>query len=433
MSTHRPTLRVGGHEESAGLDPHTPEETGMSKLKESSGRRELMGAMAGGVLLGAAGIPARAATTGKPLRIGSTLSLTGPLAQTALLHKIAGEVFIDSLNEGGGLLGRPVEWVLLDDQSKPEITRSLYEKLITVDKVDLIIGPYGTNSILAAMGVAQRYGKLMIQSSMGIPRLATYERQIPASPFGPNPGQEYPEVILDAVASLPKPPKSISVVTSKFPSAQFIAEGMRDVAKKRGLAVPLYLEYEFGTRDYASIAARIKDANADFLWVGALGLEGNQLLEAMKKLDYSPKLHFYLYPAPGPLLASPDMRNALAQSFFEDHPPFSTRPGVAKLSPAYRARAVKAGLPYTNLDGQAVSTYNVFYLLTKAIEATRSLDDKVLTDWLKKSTVDTVFGPMTFTGPNNHGPARNLVKQNQGGRWVVVWPRNVAGGPILSD
>jgi branched-chain amino acid transport system substrate-binding protein len=396
-------------------------------------RRQVLGSLAAGTLLGVANGAARAAPSGKPIRIGSTLSLTGPLAQTALLHKIAGEAFVDQINEGNGLLGRPIEWILLDDQSKPEVTRSLYEKLITVDKVDLIVGPYGTNSILAAMGVAQRYGKLIIQSSMGIPKLGTYEMQIPAAPFGPNPGQDYPGVILDCVASLPNPPKSMTIATSKFPSAQFIAEGMRDVAKQRGLAVPLYLEYEFGTRDFASIAARVKDANADFLWVGALGLEGNQLLEALKKLNYSPKLHYYLYPAPGPLVAMPEAKNALAQTFFEDHPPFSTRVGVEKFSPAYRARAVKAGVPYTNLDSQATGTYNVFVLLTKAIEATKSLDDKALAAWLKKSTVETLFGPLSFNGPYNHGPARMLVKQSQNGRWVVVWPREVAGGPILTN
>src|SRR5688572_10219188 len=85
-----------------------------------------------------------AAPSGPPIRIGGTLALTGPLAPTALLHKIAAEVYIEELNRGNGLLGRPVEWVLLDDQSKPELTRSLYEKLITVDKVDLIMGPYAT-------------------------------------------------------------------------------------------------------------------------------------------------------------------------------------------------------------------------------------------------------------------------------------------------
>src|SRR5437016_12432416 len=72
-----------------------------------------------------------AAPSGQPIRIGGTLALTGALAPTALLHKIAGEIFVEELNKGNGLLGRPVEWVLLDDQSKPDLTRSLYEKLIT--------------------------------------------------------------------------------------------------------------------------------------------------------------------------------------------------------------------------------------------------------------------------------------------------------------
>ena len=404
----------------------------MTHRAAHSQRRQVLGGIAGGLLLGLAPGASNAAPAGKPIRIGGTLSLTGPLAQTALLHKIAGESFIDIVNQDKGILGRPVEWLLLDDQSKPEITRSLYEKLITSDKVDLIVGPYGTNSILAAMGVAQRYGKIIIQSSMGIPKLATYDMQFPAAPFGPDADKVYPGVILDCVASLPNPPKSVTILTSKFPSAQFMAEGMREVTRQRGLQIPLYLEYEFGNRDFASIAARVKDANADFLWVGTLGLEANQLLEALKKLDYSPKLHYYLYPSPGPLLASPEAKNALAQSFFEDHPPFSTNIGVAKLSPMYRARAVKAGIPYTQLDSQATATYNVFHLLSRAIEATKSLDDKVLAAWLKKSTVDTVFGPLSFNGPYNHGPGRMLVKQVQNGKWVVVWPRDAAGAKIVT-
>ncbi|MEK7879622.1 MAG: ABC transporter substrate-binding protein, partial [candidate division NC10 bacterium] len=88
------------------------------------------------------GVPSGAAPSGPPIRIGGTLALTGPLAATAIIHKIVGEIYVERLNEKNGLLGRPVEWVLLDDQSKPDVTRSLYERLITVDKVDLIIGPY---------------------------------------------------------------------------------------------------------------------------------------------------------------------------------------------------------------------------------------------------------------------------------------------------
>ena len=64
----------------------------------------------------------------------------------------------------------------------------------------------------------------------------------------------------------------------------------------------LFLEWDFGNRDFGPIATRIKDAKPDFVWVGAIGLDGNLLLDAMKKIDYAPPQHFYMYPAPGPLV-----------------------------------------------------------------------------------------------------------------------------------
>src|SRR5438093_8878958 len=146
-----------------------------------------------------------AAPSGPPIRIGGTLALTGPLAATALLHKIAGEIYVDELNRANGLLGRPVEWVLLDDQSKPDLTRSLYEKLITVDKVDLIIGPYATSGILAAMGVAQRYQKMLVHHSFGMPHLAKYEMQFPTTVLGPEPNRTVPAMIFDGLAQTSRP------------------------------------------------------------------------------------------------------------------------------------------------------------------------------------------------------------------------------------
>jgi ABC-type branched-subunit amino acid transport system substrate-binding protein len=250
-------------------------------------------------------IPAGAAPSGPPIRIGGTLALTGPLAPTALLHKIAGEIYVDELNKASGLLGRPVEWVLLDDQSKPDLTRSLYEKLLTVDKVDLLMGPYATSGILAAMSVAQRYQKVYIHHSFGMPHLAKYEMHFPTAPFGPEPNVTVPTTVFNSLAATANPPKTMAILTSKFPSAQFQSAGAKEVAEKRGLKVVLYLEYEFGTRDWGALAARVKDAKPDFLWVGALGLDGNQLLEAMKKLDYTPPRHFHLFPAPGPMVVAP--------------------------------------------------------------------------------------------------------------------------------
>jgi ABC-type branched-subunit amino acid transport system substrate-binding protein len=385
----------------------------------------LRGVLVGLVLLALVGT-ALAAPAGPPVRIGGTLALTGPLAPTALLHKIAGEVYVEELNRGNGLLGRPVEWILLDDQSKPELARSLYEKLITVDKVDLIIGPYATSGILAAMGVAQRYQKVFVHHSFGMPHLAKYEMHFPTAAFGPEPNRTVPTTVFDALAATAHPPKTVAIVTSKFPSAQFQSSGAREVAEKRGLKVVLYLEYEFGTRDWGALAARVKDANPDFLWVGALGLDGNQLLEAMKKLDYTPPRHFHLFPAPGPLALAPDGKLALSTTVFEEHQPFMSNAGAARLVPLFHERATKANVPYPYVETQAGGSFAAWQLIDAAVTATKSLDDKVLAQWLRKNRVDTIIGKLRFDGPNNYGDDLFKVKQVHDGKWVVVWPREFA-------
>jgi branched-chain amino acid transport system substrate-binding protein len=406
-----------------------PEESMIERVGRWRRRRVLAGMAAGAVSLAMPSL-LRAAPTGKPVRVGGTLSLTGFLAQTAAIHKIAAEMMVEEINGRNGLLGRPVEYVLLDDQSKPEMARSLYEKLITVDKVDLIQGPYATAPILAAMGVAQRYGKVMIQSSMGIPKLQTYDRAFPATPFGSEPDKTYPNVILDAMASIPTPPRTMVVLTSKFPSAQFMAKGMQKEAEGRGVKVLLYLEYESGNHDFGAIAARLKEANPDFLWVGSLGLESNLLLEALRKLDYAPKNHFHLYPAPGPLALSPDGDRALCSTFLEPDEPFMSRPGMKRFAAEFKERAAKINLPYTTIDAQACGMISEWQMLETAVNAAGSLEDAKIAAWLKAHKVDTVFGRLRFDGPYNHGDAAQLIKQVQNKEWKVVWPKEFAAPGI---
>ena len=382
--------------------------------------------------MGAAGAGALAQRTafaqpkGEPIRIGGTLALTGPLAATALVHKLTGEIYLEDLNKRGGLLGRPVEWVLKDDQSKPDVARTLYEQLITSDKVDLLIGPYATGNILSAMGVAQRYGKMLVHHTFGIPKLAKYDRQFSSWSFGPTPEVSTPNLVIDALASTPHLPKTVAIVTSKFPSVHFVSVGAREVFKKRGIKEVLFLEWDFGNRDFGPIAGRIKEAKPDFLWVGALGLEGNQLIDAMKKIDYAPRNQFYHYPAPGPMLRAPEANNALSVTIFESHPPFTDNPVAAKFVKTFAERAAKANLPDTAVDTQAAASFSAWQIIEAAVTANKSLDDKKLADWLRANKVVTIQGRLRFDGPGNFGDDLSRVKQVQDGKWLVVWPTDWA-------
>ncbi|WP_332825981.1 amino acid ABC transporter substrate-binding protein [Ramlibacter sp.] len=363
---------------------------------------------------------------GQPLRIGSTLALTGPLSATAMTHKLVGEIYVEQLNRRGGLLGRQVQWIVKDDQSKPDLARTLYEQLVTSDKVDLLMGPYATGAILSAMGVAQRYNKVLVHHTFGIPSMAKYEMQFPAWSLGPNPQETVSNSLFDMLAASRKPPKTIAIVTSKFPSIHYMSLGGREVAKKRGLKEVLFLEWDFGNRDFGPIAARVKDANPDLVWMGDIGLEGNMLLEAMKKIDYVPPLHFHLYPAPGPMTKSPEGTNALAVTIFEEHPPFTNEATAASFVKIYNERAAAAGLPDTHVEVQAAASYSAWQILEAGVRGANSFDDKKIAEYLRKNKVDTIQGRLRFDGPGNYGDDLMKIKQVQGGQWKVVWPPSFA-------
>ncbi|MEI7786632.1 MAG: amino acid ABC transporter substrate-binding protein [Betaproteobacteria bacterium] len=387
-------------------------------------KRPFLKALGSSVALAA--LPSLARAQGQPIRVGSTMSMTGPLAATAIIHKISTEIFIENLNKRGGLLGRPIEWVMKDDQSKPDLARTQYEQLVTVDKVDLLMGPYATANSLAAMGVAQRYSKFIITNSFGVPSLAKYDMHFPAYAMGHEPGTTSPTTLLDAFQANGLKPQTVALVTSKFPSVSFMSVGAREVFRKRGMRELLWLEWEFGNRDFGSIAARIKDANPDFLWVGSIGPESIQLLEALSKIDYRPKLHFHLYPTPGPMSQSPLGANALSFTTFEQHAPFTSNPAYADVFKTFNDRAARANLPDTAFELQAANAYAGWQVLEAGVKGTNSLDDKRIAEWLRKNRVETIVGRLRFDGPNNFGDDLNRVKQIQNGKWQVVFPKEYA-------
>jgi len=133
-----------------------------------------------------------------------------------------------------------------------------------------------------------------------------------------------------------------------------------------------------------------------------------------------------MYPAPGPMVQAPEAKNALAGTIFEEHAPFINNPGAAAFVKTYNERAAKAGFPYTGVETQAAASFTAWQVLEAAVTATKSLDDKVLADWLRKNRVDTIQGKLRFDGPSNYGDDLMRVKQVQNGRWVVVWPKAYA-------
>ncbi|MGH3877914.1 MAG: amino acid ABC transporter substrate-binding protein [Actinophytocola sp.] len=382
------------------------------------------------------------ADSDEPIVVGSTLSLSGAFAATGAIHKIAGELFVDRLNADGGWLGREVRWVVRDDESDQAKVATLYEQLISQDKVDLIIGPYATPNILSAMAVAERHGFTMPQHTSVLAPQMDYDCQFPGWSIGPEPNKFVPNQLFDAVASLPNPPAKVAILTNQNGSTDFVSYGSDadragavSIAKQRGLDVVAEIRYPPTTTDWAPIATQVRDAAPDLVVNNGLGVDPVNLLQAMTQLNYSPPLMFSLFPAPGPPLglgAAAD--GLLSVSIFE--PNESTldelAPEATEIVDEFQSRAEAADLPYTVFETQAAASWTAWEILADAVVGSGGLDQAALCDELHGNGATTTFnGDLTFDPEvNNFWPTTQTIKQVQNSDWVTVWPADRAAAEL---
>jgi branched-chain amino acid transport system substrate-binding protein len=373
---------------------------------------------------------------GGPIVVGSTLSLTGSFGATGVIHKAAGEAFVRWLNANGGLLGRRVQWKLYDDESDPAKVTQLYERLISQDRVDLIMGPYATPNIVAAQAVAERHRLVLPNHTAVLTYALNYRCQFPTWSAGGRPNLAVPTTVFQALRTLRQPPRRIAFVTNTGGSTNFISYGPPnsneggavDLARRAGLEVVLDLKYPPTVSDWGSIAAQVRSANADLVWNSGLATDPVNLIQAMEQLNYRPPQMFTLFPAPGPLLALGNRADrVLSITLFEPNGKLLKRMGrkAQRIVAQFAVSAASNRLNYRVFDSQATASWTAWETLVAGVRGSRSLDHQRICNYLLQNGVNTTFVGRLRFDPDEHNfsVARNLVKQIQNGRWVVVWPR----------
>src|SRR4030095_14816256 len=213
----------------------------------------------------AAFVPAPAAAqTGEPVKIGYSMSLTGGLASNGKSALLAQKIWEEDTNAKGGLLGRPVKLIYYDDQTNPATVPGIYAKLLDADKVDLIIGPYGTNLQPPAMPIAMQRKKVFI-SLLGAAVNSTfnYPNYFSMAPIGPDPKPSFTKGFVDlAVRQNPKP-QTVAIVAADAEFALNVSEGARENVKAAGLTVVYDRRYPSATTDLAPVVREIAETNAD--------------------------------------------------------------------------------------------------------------------------------------------------------------------------
>src|SRR5580658_394807 len=206
-----------------------------------------------------------------PIRVGMTMALTGGVAPIGKQVLAALQIWRDDVNAKGGLLGRPVELVFYDDQSNPQNVPGLYTKLIDVDKVDLLIGPYATNMVAPAIPVLMQFHK----TTIGILANAAnskfhYDQYFSMLPTGPEPQQAFAEGFFKLAAAQNPRPKTVAIVAADAEFAQNAADGARQTIKEMGgFDTVLDLKYPPTTTDYTPVMRQVQGVNPDIIYAAA--------------------------------------------------------------------------------------------------------------------------------------------------------------------
>ena len=233
-----------------------------------------------------ASLPA-GAQTGQPIRIGYSMALTGGLAPNGKSALLAQQIWAEDVNAKGGLLGRPVRLVYYDDQTNPATVPGIYTKLIDVDKVELIIGPYGTNLQAIAM---QRKKVFITLLGTAVNSAFNYVNYFSMVPTGPDPKPSITKGFLDLALRQNPKPQTVAIVAADGEFALNAAEGARENVKAAGLTVVYDRRYPSATTDLVPVVRAIAETNPDLVIVCSYPPDSIGMVRAVAEVGFKPKM-----------------------------------------------------------------------------------------------------------------------------------------------
>ena len=223
-----------------------------------------------------------------PIKVGVGLALTGAGASPGKMLLAALELWRDDVNAKGGMLGRKVELIHYDDQSTPANVPGIYTKLITVDKVDLLLGPYATNFVAPAMPTIMQHNKMTISlTAIGINRHFNYDKYFSMVPVGPEGVNSFSIGFFELAAQQKPKPQTVAILAADAEFARSASDGAREEAKKRGFKIIYDQSYPPATTDFTPMVRAVQAANPDIFYVAAYPPDNVGIIRAANEIKLS--------------------------------------------------------------------------------------------------------------------------------------------------
>src|SRR3954468_2806168 len=378
-----------------------------------------------------------------PIKIGMSMPQTGSLGAGGKAALLALNMWVEDVNAKGGLLGRKVELIAYDDQTNPALTPSIYTKLLDVDKVDLLIAPYGTVPTAPIMPlVKQRDLLLMGNFSFQVNHTVKHDKWFNNGPW--NNAQSWFSGFFQAGHDVGA--KTIAFLAADQEFAQNLATGAKELAKKANLSTVYEQNYPPTTTDFSSLIRAIRQTNADLVFVASYPNDSVAIIRSVNEIGIGSNVKLFGGGMVG-LQFTPNMVNlgSLLNGVvnYNTYVPGMKYPGIDEYFKRY---AVKAAEAKVDPLGYYITPYNyaIGQMLEQAINATKSFEHKKIAEYLRKNELKTIVGPIRYGPDGEWANPRVVQAQFQGikdkdldqwkqpGKQVVISPESVKTGDVIA-
>ncbi len=373
------------------------------------------------------------AVAAEKFRIGFAVALTGIFGKAGAMVKDAYQLWADKVNEEGGILVKgkryPVELIFYDDQSTPATSAKLVEKLITDDKVDLLLGGYGSSQVFAASAVSEKYKYPMISGGASSNKL--FERGFKYYFATLGKATEEVKGCVDIVQTMDPKPKTAAIVGADILFTSLAAEGYKKYAPPNGLEVVHFELFPLSLADYNSMLIKVKAKNPDVLLVGSHLMVAIKTMKALKEIDFSPKLVAFSYGPTVPDFIKQlgnDAEYAVAASEWTPNLPYKGPIfGTAKEFNDLYIKTYKRAPDYVEAAAAGGAVVQQLAIQNLGIAPPVSEKDRVaLMEELHRIDADTFYGHIKFGADGANVAHPPVAIQIQDGKRVNVFPTEAA-------
>jgi branched-chain amino acid transport system substrate-binding protein len=382
-----------------------------------------------------------------PIRIGFSIAQTGGIAAGGKSGLTALELWRSDVNAAGGLLGRPVELVVYDDQSQPNTVPGIYAKLIDIDKVDLLLAPYGTNLAAVVMPMIKQRDRFVIgQFEIGQNDNLLHDKFFEIAPWGPKPGANTFRGYFDLARR--QGYKTLAIINSDAEFSANAANAGTRIAAEYGMKVVSAQHYPPNSVDFSGILRNVNAAAPDFIYVASYPVESAAMVHGISEIGIADSVQMFGGAIVGIQYAQQLQSLGSALNGITNYDTYIAAetmnfPGIAEFLERYRPLAESKGVdplghflpPFFYAGGQ---------FLAAAIKAVGTLDETKMAQWLHNNPIDTVVGQIKFGVDGNWAENRLVMAQYRDvadkdleqfrhpGKQVILQPENLATGKIVA-